>query len=55
MGELILRLAEDYRDKPTWRHVADELDKAVAGADVTDVEVALRMVNFVERVECRTR
>ncbi len=40
---------------PTWRHVAAELDKAAAGADVVDAAVALRIVLMLEHVECHER
>jgi hypothetical protein len=39
--------------RPTWRHVAAELDKAAAGAVTADVSVALRMALMLEKVECR--
>jgi hypothetical protein len=55
VSKLLHHLPEDYRDKSTWRLVADELDKAAAGADLIDVEVALRMVLFMEHIECRTQ
>jgi hypothetical protein len=46
-------LPQDRRERATWRHVAAELDKAAAGADATDVSIALRMVLMLEGVECR--
>lgn len=52
---LMRHLPSEHRNKPTWRHVADELDKAAGGGDETDVAVALRMVLMLEHVECRTR
>jgi hypothetical protein len=52
---LLRHLPDDYREKPTWQHVADELDKAAAGGDLADIDVALRMVLFMERPECRMR
>lgn len=38
-----------------WRHVATELDKAAAGADVADVAAVLRMVPMLETVDCWPR
>jgi hypothetical protein len=46
-------LPQDHRNRSTWQHVAAELDKAAAGADVADVAVALRMVLSMEGVEYR--
>jgi hypothetical protein len=34
-------LPAHYQDKRSWRHVAPELDKAVAGGDAADVAIAL--------------
>jgi hypothetical protein len=50
---LIGHLPKASRAKPTWQHVAAELDKAAAGADPADVSVALQMVLMLENVECR--
>jgi hypothetical protein len=50
--ELLRHLPEDRRARPTWRHVAAELDKAAAGVDAADVSIALRMVLMMEGVEC---
>ena len=50
--ELMRHLPEDRRERPTWRHVAAELDKAAAGADTADVSIALRMALMIEKVEC---
>jgi hypothetical protein len=46
-------MPKERRDNLNWRHVADELDKAAAGADPTSVSIALRMVLSMESVECR--
>jgi hypothetical protein len=46
--ELMRHLPEDRRERPTWRHVASQLDKAAAGTDP-----AVRMVLSIERVEYR--
>ena len=50
---LIRHLPADRRELLTWQHVADELDKAACGADPIGVELALRIVLLLERVECR--
>ena len=51
--ELLRHLPEDRRARPTWRHVAAELEQAAAGADPTDAVIALRMALMLEGVECR--
>jgi hypothetical protein len=50
--ELIERhLPATYRDKATWRYVADRL---AAGADIADdLVIPLRMVLAMEGVTCR--
>jgi hypothetical protein len=53
--KLMQRLPKDRRGLSTWWHVAVELDKAAAGADVIDVAVALRMLLMLEHVECQLR
>ncbi len=53
--KLLRHVPTERRELPTWQHVAAELDKAAAGADVIDVAVALRMVLMMEHVECRER
>jgi hypothetical protein len=53
--KLLRHLPASFRAKSTWQHVADELDKAAAGGYLIDIDVALRMVLFMERVECRER
>jgi hypothetical protein len=35
----------------TWRYVTAELGKAAAGADVTDVAIALSLALMLEKVE----
>jgi hypothetical protein len=47
--ELMRHLPADHRDRPTWRRIVAELDRAAAGADVVDVALALS----IERVEYR--
>jgi hypothetical protein len=51
--ELMRHLPMEHRSRPTWRHVATELDKAAAGADTADLSIALRMALMLEKVECR--
>jgi len=45
-------LPKARRERLAWRHVAAELDKAAAGADTTDVAIALRLALTIEHVEC---
>jgi hypothetical protein len=49
--ELIRHVPKERRDNLNWRHVADELAKAAAGADTASVSIALRMVLMLEGVE----
>ncbi len=51
--ELMRHLPPEHRERPTWRHVAAELEQAAAGADTVDVAVALRLVLILENIECR--
>jgi hypothetical protein len=48
-------LPKEHRARHTWRHVAAELEKAAAGADVIDLAIALRLALMLENVECRVR
>jgi hypothetical protein len=48
--ELMRHLPADHRERQTWRHVANLVE---SGADPVDVSIALRLVLFLERVECR--
>ncbi len=50
--KLFDHLPQQYRDRETWRYVADRLD-AAARADVIDVVVPLRMVLSMEGIACR--
>ncbi len=50
---LMRHLPAEHRERPTWRHVAAELEQAAAGADTVDVVVALRLALMLENVECR--
>ena len=51
--KLMRHLPAEHRERPTWRHVAAELEQAAAGADTVDVAVALRLALMLENVECR--
>jgi hypothetical protein len=53
--ELICHVPKERRENLNWRHVADELAKAAAGADTASVSIALRMALSVEHVECRVK
>jgi hypothetical protein len=49
---LMRHLPQGHRERPTWRHVAAELEQAAAGAETVDVAIALRLVLSMEGVEC---
>jgi hypothetical protein len=49
--ELIRHVPKERRDNPNWRHLSGELDEAAAGADTTQVSIALQMVLSLEGVE----
>lgn len=52
--ELMRHLPPEHRERPTWRHVAADLEQAAAGAtDTVEVAIALRMVLMLENAECR--
>jgi hypothetical protein len=46
-------LPGDRRARPTWRHVAAQLNAAAAGADPADVAITVRLVLSIEGVEYR--
>ena len=48
---LLGHLPKATREKPTWQHVAAELDKAAASADTASLSIAVRMVLQLEHVE----
>jgi hypothetical protein len=48
--KLIGHLPPDHRERKSWQHVAAELDKAAAGADLIDVSVALWLALTIERL-----
>jgi hypothetical protein len=46
-------LPEQYRRKPTWQHVSNEIAKAADGEkDLLEICVSLRLVLALEGVEC---
>jgi hypothetical protein len=46
-------LPEQYRRKPTWRHVSTEIAKAAEGEkDLLEICVSLRLVLALEGVDC---
>ena len=56
----VRRLVEDrlpaaYREKPSWRHVTKELEKAARSGNAIEVLAVLSMVLAMEGVECRPR
>jgi hypothetical protein len=50
---LMRHLPVEHRKRPTWRHVAAQLEQAAVGADT--VAVALRLALMLENVECRVQ
>ena len=53
-GDLVEKhLPEQYRRKPGWRHVSNEIAKAAQGEkDLLEICVSLRLVLALEGVEC---
>jgi hypothetical protein len=46
-------MPEQYRRKPTWRHVSTEIAKAAEGEkDLLEICVSLRLVLALEGVDC---
>ena len=46
-------LPQQYRRKPTWQHVSNEIAKAADGEkDLLEICVSLRLVLALECVEC---
>jgi hypothetical protein len=53
---LLKHLPPETREKETWQHVADCLDKAARGSvDVIHVSIPLQIVMAMEGVECRVK
>ncbi len=50
---LMRHLPADRRERPTWRHVARQLEEAAAGADTVNVAISLRMALMLEGVGCQ--
>ena len=51
--ELMRHLPHDRQERSTWRQVAADIEAAAAGGDIEGAAIGLRMVLFLERVECR--
>lgn len=50
---LMQHLPADRRELSTWRQVSADIEAAAAGGDIEGAIIVLRMVLFLERVECR--
>lgn len=50
---LMQHLPADRRERRTWHQVATDIAAAAAGGDIESAAIELRMVLFLERVECR--
>jgi hypothetical protein len=52
---LMQHLPADRRGLSTWRQVAVDIEAAAAGGDIEGAAIGLRMVLFLEGVECRPK
>jgi hypothetical protein len=52
---LMRHLPEHHRQRPTWRHVAGQLEEAAAGGDLKNIGVALVLVLTLEGIEWRPK
>ena len=50
---LMQHLPVDRGERRTWRQVTADIEAAAAGGDMEGAAIGLRMVLFLERVECR--
>ncbi len=48
---LMRHLPEHHRRRPTWRHVAGQLEEAASGGDQKGIGVALVLVLTLEGIE----
>lgn len=53
--DFLQHVPTERRQFDTWRHLEVELRKAAAGADATQVSIALRTVLRLERVEYKMK
>jgi hypothetical protein len=53
--ELMRHLPADRRSLSTWRQVAADIEAAAAGGDIEGAAIGLRIMLFLEGVECRPK